>query len=110
MLGLEISDLLGERRLAGERLAREIFAVLRQRRPRLAVELVGLLLQLGGLELKSLARGGDVGHAAADLLQQLELLGVAVVERLARVFGAVKDLVGLGVEDERHALHHTHWC
>jgi hypothetical protein len=33
----------------------------------LLLELVGLLLQLGRLELDPLAGGGHVGHAAADL-------------------------------------------
>ncbi len=110
VLGLEVADLLGERRLAGQRFAGEVFATRGQRRARLAVVLVGLLLQLGRLEFEPLAGRRDVGNATPHLLQQLELLGVAVVKRLARVFSAVKDLVGLGIEDERHALHHTHGC
>ena len=70
----------------------------------LLCELVGLLLELVDLELDALAAGGDVGHAAAYLLQQLELPLVAVVEGLARVLGLVEGLVGLGPEDQADAL------
>ena len=66
----------------------------------LPLELVRLLLELLHLQLEALARGRDVGDAAAYLLQHLELSLVGVVERLARVLGAVESLVRLGAEDQ----------
>ena len=108
LLRLEVGHLAGERRLAGQRLAGEVLAAHRQRLLGLLGELVGLLLQLGRLELDPLAARRDVGHAAAYLRQQLELPLVAVVERLARVLGAVERLVRLGAEDQADALHETH--
>ena len=51
------------------------------------------------LQLDALAAGGHVGDAAAHLGEHLQLPLVAVVEGLARVFGLVERLVGLGPED-----------
>ena len=70
--------------------------------------LVALLLELGDLQLEALAAGGDVGHAATHLLEQLELLLVGVVQRLARVLGLVQGLVRLGLEDQGEALPEAH--
>ena len=66
-------------------------------------ELVGLGAELGGLQLDPLAAGGHVGHAAAHLLQQLELPLVGVVEGLPRILQLVQGLVGLGAEDHGDA-------
>ena len=90
---------------AGERLAGQVFATGGQRLLRLALELRRLLVQLLHLQLQALAAGRDVGEPAAYLLQQLLLLGVAVVERLARVLCRVERLVGLRPEDQLDALH-----
>ena len=94
--------------LAGQRLAGEVLAAHRDRLLGLALELGGLLLELVDLELDALAAGGDVGDAAAYLREQVELALVAVVERLARILGAVEGLVGLRPEDQADALHETH--
>ena len=52
---------------------------------RLVLQLVGLLLQLAGLELDPLAGGGHVRDAPPDLLETVELLLVGEVEGLAGV-------------------------
>ena len=97
LLALELLDLLIERLelglgevLALERRAREVLAALRERLPRLGVELHDLLLELLGLHLKALLRRDHVGDALLDVLKQLDLLLVAVVERLARILGPVE--------------------
>ena len=100
---------VGQARLAGQRLAGEVLAAHR-RSPSAAwsVQLGRLLLELVDLQLHALAAGGDVGDAAAYLREQVQLALVAVVERLARVLGAVEGLVGLRPEDQADALHETH--
>ena len=55
-----------------------------ERLARLRVELDDRLLELLGLHLQALLRRDDVGDALLDVLQRLELLLVAVVERLGR--------------------------
>ena len=75
---------------------------------RLLGQLVGLQVELVGLELDPLAAGGDVGDSPAHLLQQLELPLVGVVERLPRVLELVQGLVGLGAKDQGHALKDAH--
>src|SRR6478735_8627730 len=107
-LHLEVVDLARQPGLAGERLPGEVLAVGGDRLLRLVLELGRLLLELGDLELDPLAAGGDVDHASAYLAEQLDLALVAVVERLARVLGAVQHLVGLGLEDQGEALPHAH--
>ena len=67
-------------------------------------QLVGLGVQLVGLQLDPLPAGGDVGDAPPDLLQQLQLPLVGVVEGLARILDLVQGLVGLGPEDQRDPL------
>ena len=108
VLGLEVGDLGGQRRLAGQRLAGEVLAAHLQRLLGLPLQLGGLLLELVDLQLDPLAAGRHVGDAAAHLREQVELALVAVVEGLARVLGAVQGLVGLGPEDQADALHETH--
>ena len=56
-----------------------------------------------GLHLKALLRRDDVGDALLDVLKQLDLLLVAVVERLARVLGPVEHLRDLRLDDGGHA-------
>ena len=90
-------------RLALERRARQVLAALRERLARLRVELDDLLLVLLGLHLDALLRRDDVGDALLDVLKQLELLVVAVVERLGRILGPVEHLRDLGLDDRRHA-------
>jgi len=51
-----------------------------------------------GLQLDPLLRRRDVGHAAADLLEALELLLVGQVERFPGILGLVEQFVGLGLE------------
>ena len=80
----------------------------RDRLLRLRLQLVRAGLQLLHLQLEALAAGRDVGDPAAYLRQQLELLLVGVVERLARVLVLVEDLVGLGLEDQGEAGTHGH--
>ena len=92
------SSRLGER-LALERRPGEVLAALRERLARLGVELDDLLLELGRLHLKALLRRDDVGDALLDVLKQLDLLLVAVVERLGRILGPVEHLRDLGLDD-----------
>ncbi len=106
----------GQAGAAGQRLAGEVLAAAGERGLGLLLELGALLLELGDLQLETLAAGGHVGHAAAHLLQQLELLLVGVVQRLARVLRLVQGLVRLGLEDQGEALPEAHrgaplpWC
>jgi hypothetical protein len=99
----DVLQLALDRRLAGQRLAREILAVRLQRVARLAVELVDLLLHARVLELEALLRRRDIGDAALDVLELFELLLVRVVERLVRVLRAVERLGRLRAEDEHEA-------
>ena len=108
VLGLEVGDLLGEPGLAGQRLAGEVLATHRDRLLGLPLELGRLLLELVDLQLHPLATGGDVGHPAAHLHQQVLLALVAVVEGLARILRLVEGLVGLRPEDQADALHEAH--
>ena len=55
------------------------------------------------LELEPLLRGDDVGDAALDVLELLELLLVRVVERLGRVLGPVEQLRELRLDDRRRS-------
>ena len=110
LLALKLLHLLVQRlelglgdRLALERGAGEVVAALRERLAGLGVELDHLLLQLVGLHLKPLLRRGHVGDALLDVLKQLDLLVVAVVERLGRVLGAVEGLRDLRFYDRGHA-------
>ena len=87
---LELLHLLVERLqlalrelLALERDAREILAILRERLAGLRVELDDLLLELLLLQLQALLGRDDVGDALLDVLEQLHLLLVAVLQRLA---------------------------
>src|SRR5690606_11074099 len=76
--------------------------------PALVLELRRLGLELVELQLDPLAAGSHVGHAPADLLQQLELPLVGVVQSLPRILHLVQGLVGLGLEDHGKSLHHAH--
>src|ERR1019366_2132634 len=77
---------------------------------RLGVELDDLLLHRGLLKLQALLRGHDVGDALLDVLKQLELLGIAVVECLGRVLGAVEHLRNLRLDDGGHASRQASHC
>ena len=101
VLGLELGELLAQRGPTCQRLAGQVLVALPERGLGLALQLVGLLLQPLGLQLDPLARRGHVRHAAAHLLQLLELLLVGEVQRVARVLHLVQRLVGLGSEDVR---------
>ena len=89
--------------LALERRAREVLAALAERLPSLRLELHEALLELRRLQLEPLLGGDDVGNAALHVLQELELLLVRVVERLARVLGAVEQLRQLRLDHQRRA-------
>jgi hypothetical protein len=86
-----------------QRLPREILPTGGHRLARLRVELDDALLELGLLQLEPLLGGDDVGDAALDVLQQLELLLVGVVQRLGRVLGAVEQLGELRLHHQRRA-------
>ena len=110
LLALELLHLRVERlelglgdRLALERGAGQVLAALRERLAGLRVELDDLLLELVGLHLEALLRRRDVGDALLDVLEQLQLLVVAVVERLGRVLGTVEGLRDLRLYDRGHA-------
>ena len=82
VLGLQVGDLLLQAGAAGQRLAGQVLATDLEGLLGLLGQLVGLGVQLVGLQLDPLAAGRDVGDPAADLLQQLELPLVGVVEGL----------------------------
>jgi len=106
-LRVEPLELALDQRLSLERGPREILAVPGERLAGLAVELHDALLELRGLELEALLRRHDVGHAALDLLEHLELLLVAVVEGLPRVLGLVEHRVCPDLEQSRETRHKT---
>ena len=96
-LGVQALQLTLRELLALERNAREVLAVLGKRLTRLRVELDDLLLELLLLELQALLGGDDVSDALLDVLEQLHLLLVAVLQRLAGVLGLVEQLVDLAL-------------
>src|SRR4051812_14461121 len=107
VLCLEVRHLLLQRGTAGQRLAGEVLPAERERLAALVLQLARLRLQLVELEFQALAGGGDIGHAPAHLLEQLQLLLIRVIEGFARVLGPVKGLVRLRAEDHPHTLHDT---
>ena len=108
VLGLQPFELGGDAGPAAERLAGEVLAVLGERLAGLVLQLGGGRLELLSLELDPLAGGGDVGDAALHLRELLDLLLVREVESVAGVLDPVQGLVGLGLDDARQPLHHTH--
>ena len=109
LLLLELLDLLVERlhlglreRLALERHAGEVLTSLSERLAGLGVELHNLLLELLRLHLKALLRRDHVGDALLDVLKQLDLLLVAVVERLAGILSPVEHPRDLGLHNCGH--------
>ena len=70
-----------------------------QRLARLRVELDDLCSLLVGLHLQALLGRDDVGDALLDVLQRLQLLLVAVVQRLGGILGPVEQLGHLGFDD-----------
>src|SRR5206468_4192943 len=70
-----------------------------QRLAGLRVELDHALLKAVLLHLEALLGGDDLGDALLDVLQQLELLVVAVVQRLAGILRAVEQLGDLRLDD-----------
>ena len=104
VLSLQVAELLLYAGPPGQRLAGQVLAADLEGLLRLIGQLVGLGVQLVGLQLDPLTAGRHIGDAAADLLQQLELALVGVVEGLARILELVQGLVGLGTEDQRDPL------
>ena len=80
---VERLQLLLQAGLPLQRLPRQVLAAGGQRLPRLRVELDDALLELRLLQLEALLGRDHVGDPALDVLQQLELLLVRVVQRLA---------------------------
>ena len=72
--------LLGQGGPAGQGLAGQVLVALGEGGLGLVLQLVGLALELGGLELDPLLGRGHVGHAATDLLEVLQELLVGEVE------------------------------
>src|SRR5579859_7744006 len=106
LLLLELGDLAVQRPklglgdvLALERGAGEVLASLGERLPSLRVELDDLVLEALLLDLKALLGRDDVGDALLYVLEQLDLLLVAVLERRRRIFGAVEQLGDLGFDE-----------
>ena len=99
VLDLEVLQLSCDRFTSSEGLAREVLVALAERRLGLFGQLVALALQLLGLDLYALPRGGDVGDGPLHLGQVLELLLVRKVERLTRVFRLVQSVVRLRLKD-----------
>ena len=77
----------------------------------LGVELDEALLELVRPQLQPLLGGDDVGDAPLDVLEELQLALVRVVERLARVLGAVEQLRELRLDHHRGSGHQAgHSC
>ena len=102
LLALEVGDLHVDRAdlvldglLALQRRAREVLITRGQRLARLPVELDDLLPQAVLLVLQPLARGRHLGNPVLDVRHQLELLLIAVVQRLRRILGAIQRRRGL---------------
>ena len=108
MLGGEVGDLLVDGGTAGQRLAGQVVAAGGDRLLRLCLQLVSVALKLLHLQLEALTAGGDVSDPPAHLGQQLQLLLIGVVERLARVLVLVEDLVRLGFADQGESTAHAH--
>ena len=89
------ADLVLDGLLALQRRAREILITRAQRLARLPVELDDLLAQAVLLVLQPLARGRHLGNPVLDVRHQLELLLIAVVQRLRRILGAIHRRRGL---------------
>ena len=99
LLLLELPDLRVERLklglgdvLALERGAGKLLVAGGQRLAGLRVELQHLLLELLLLQLETLLRRDDVGDPLLYVLEQLDLLLVAVLESLGRILGAIQEL------------------
>src|SRR5581483_11955669 len=88
-LDVELLELLLDAGLPLECLPGEVLVPGRERLTRLLLELDDALLERAALHLEPLLRRDDVGHAALDVLQELELLLVGVVERLGRILRLV---------------------
>jgi hypothetical protein len=73
MLDLEIAQLLLNSGAPCQCFASEVLAADLERPLGLHRQLVGLGVELVGLELDPLTTGRHIGYAAADFLQQLEL-------------------------------------
>src|SRR6185312_3989400 len=69
----------------------------------LSVELDHLLLVLLLLQLESLLRGNDVRDPLLDVLEQLDLLLVAVLQSLGRILGPIEQFGDLGFDYGGHA-------
>src|SRR6266511_3207146 len=108
VLDLQVAELARDRRAPCQRLPGQVVAVLADGLARLVLQLGGRLLEGLRLELHALARGGDVRHAPAHLLEQLELPLVGVVQRLSWILVPVECLRCLRLEDHREPLHQTH--
>ena len=83
------ASLLNGQLLALQRCASEILTSRGHRLARLSVELGALFTELLLLERQPLLGGGDVGDPLLDVLEVLDLALIRIVERLARVLGAV---------------------
>ena len=110
LLLLELGDLLVERLQLGlrdvltlERRPGEVLLTSGNRLTGLRVELDDLLAQGLLLELQTFLRGDDVRDPLLDVLQLLDLLLVAVLERLGWILGPIEQLRNLGFYDCRHA-------
>lgn len=73
MLHAEVGDLGLQAAATGQRLTGQVLTADPERLAALLLELARLCLDLVDLKLHALARGGDVRHAPAHLLQQLQL-------------------------------------
>ena len=101
MLLAQIGELLPDTGRAGLRLAGQVLMPGIERVLALPGEPGGSLLQLAGLQLNALPRGGHVGDAAADLLHGFQLALVGVVKDLPRIIRRPER--GFQGDDQRRA-------
>ena len=107
-LGLHLIDLLLGRRLARQRLLRQVLPVALERLLGLILEVVDGVLELLLLELEALLGGCDVHQGPAHLGDLLEHLLVGEVEHLVGLLGRVECLVRLGLHDVVCPLEDAH--
>jgi hypothetical protein len=103
---IELEELLADQPLALERLAGEVLPAELKRLACTQIELVELILPAITLVYEALFGGDEVGHVAAQPVQLLQLLAIAVIEDLHGVLGPVEEPGESRFESERQSVEH----
>jgi NAD(P)-dependent dehydrogenase (short-subunit alcohol dehydrogenase family) len=117
LLRLEVGDMAdqldqldGDRLLALDRALGQLLVAQLERASRAGVEPSEVRAPLVGLTLEPLLGGHELEDRVAQPGQLLELTGVAVVERLARVFRAIEQPRQLRLDDDAQSRGHGSIC